>query len=358
MNRVSRIVSHLLFDPANFYETRYNLIDDGGPLHLGSLSLGYSNNSIKIYVTKMIGKDGCFDWNLSDLIATIRGAITRGEFTPEFAAMLQCLSNEMVPGLTYDFSKVHLSLRPHISGIKLGFSLMMVTTFDLISNDKENISNLQYLVENYGKLLPLSSFVFRRFNHAVGIGEIESDLFISISPNSNVFIQFIVKFLFNPSALSSSGMEAINQLNNDASNGGLLNANVADNSNGENNYSLNNNSNNNNSRQSEVNGTVDANANRTKHERKDECEVNEMNETNEAVERNENVDVSDDNEKGKYIIVNENGEEQNDEKFNTIIGKQHTPWIKNRWKMVSAAAVAIAMGLASTQNIPTLNAPL
>ena len=95
----------------------------------------------------------------------------------------------MVPGLTYDFSNVHFCLRPNICGKKAGFSLMMVNSFDLFGNNKENLLNLQYLFKNFGTLLPLSSFIFRSFSFNIDVGEMICDLFISI--DWYVFINYV-----------------------------------------------------------------------------------------------------------------------------------------------------------------------
>ena len=52
MESVKKTITNVVNDPALFKEARYELVNSL-PMNLGSISLGYSNGSPKIYLTKM-----------------------------------------------------------------------------------------------------------------------------------------------------------------------------------------------------------------------------------------------------------------------------------------------------------------
>ena len=91
-------VKSVINDPLLFKEARYELVNSL-PMDLGSISLGYSNGEPKIYLTKMVGQEGCLDYNIASFISTWKQAIVKREFTPELSSLFQGLTNEFMPGL-------------------------------------------------------------------------------------------------------------------------------------------------------------------------------------------------------------------------------------------------------------------
>ena len=69
-------------------------------------------------------------------------------------------------------------------------------------DDSLTAGNLQFLSQNLGSMVPLSSFVFRRWTSNVDVGEVMADIFISVSTKSRIFMQIGFKFLFHPHALN------------------------------------------------------------------------------------------------------------------------------------------------------------
>jgi len=205
METVRKIVN----DPELFKESRYALVKSL-PGDLGSLSLGYSNGEPKIYLTKLVGSEGCIDWNLASFLSTWKQAITERKFTPELASLFQGVTNELMPGFAFDIATFHWFLRPHAQNTKVGFALFGSRSFNVLTqNDPNSLQNLQFLSENIHDLLPSSSFVFRRWATDAAVGEVSADIFVMVSSTSNIFLQVCFKFLFNPATLSAN---AINQM--------------------------------------------------------------------------------------------------------------------------------------------------
>lgn len=91
-------IKSVINDPQLFKEARCGLLNSL-PMDLGSISLGYSNGEPKIYLTKMVGQEGCLDYNIASFLSTWKQAITKREFTPELSSLFQGLTNEFMPGL-------------------------------------------------------------------------------------------------------------------------------------------------------------------------------------------------------------------------------------------------------------------
>lgn len=129
MEIIGEAINAVVNDPALFKEARYEVVPSL-PLNLGSISLGYSNGEPKVYVTKMVGSEGCIDWNISKLLSTCKQACVNREFTPELSSMFQGVTNELMPGFACDMATFHWFLRPHAQDTKVEHvSIMYVLNF-------------------------------------------------------------------------------------------------------------------------------------------------------------------------------------------------------------------------------------
>eukprot|EP01083_Nonionella_stella_P046447 124388_1 len=209
-------------DKALFKEARYTVVPSL-PLDLGCLSLGWSEGSPKIYLTKMVGQEGCIDWGLQSFVSTWKNAIVNRQFTPELTSLFQGVTNELMPGFAFDMASFHWFLRPHAQNTKIGFVLFADYSLTALATDPNSLQNLQCLSQNLGELVPASSFLFRRVTHNVAIGEIHADIFIMISSTSNIFVQFAIKFLFVPDKLSKSVINTISSNASSAKHGTKMN---------------------------------------------------------------------------------------------------------------------------------------
>jgi len=205
MESVKKFVTH----PDWFKEARYGLIDSL-PCDLGSLSIGYSHGEPKIYYTKLVGQEGCIDWNIASFVSMWKTAIQQRQFTPELRSLFQDVSNELMPGFAFDMGTFHWFLRPHAQDAKLGFAIFGSRSFNLLSkNDEQSLKNLQFLSQNLKEFAPLSSFAFRRWNNSLSIGNVVVDVFAMVGTTSNIFLQICFKFLFDANIVTTKAIECM-----------------------------------------------------------------------------------------------------------------------------------------------------
>ena len=159
----------------------------------------------------MIGQEGCIDWSLGSFLTTWKNAIMKREFTPELTSLFQSITNEMMPGFSFDIGTFHWFLRPHAQNTKIGFALFGSRSFNPLASDATSLKNLQFLSQNIGELAPLSSFVFRRVSHTLEIGEVLADIFIMVSSTSTIFVQVCIKFIFNHDKLSANVIDGMSK---------------------------------------------------------------------------------------------------------------------------------------------------
>jgi len=358
MQRVSKILNHFWYDKETFKEVRYNIIPNL-PMNLGSLSLGYSNEEIKLYYTKMVPYEGCIDWNLSTIISDFRNALYGHTMTPEIVSLMQSVGNEMMPGFSFDISNTHWFFRPHISTdasekpTKIGCALIMSTQYNLLmntfnihdnENDKNNkynqFNNFQFLANNFADKIPMAGALFRGISSSIfnGIGTIRGEVFINFTTKTNVFLMLTVKFLFDPSALSSQLLYLV--LNNGPSNNNNVQntSNALSSYNGDNNNHFDNNNDENFEHKNNDNNNDD-------HQKDNNGNNNNNNNNNTNYKNNINVDQ----------ITNYNDFIQNE----IIKHEEQTlvPWMQHKWKLMSASIVGVAVSLASVHKIPRIHIP-
>merc|ERR1712087_827449 len=127
-------------------------------------------------------------------------------------SLFQTVTNEMMPGFAFDIGSFHWFLRPHAQQTKIGFALFGSRSFNILASDgADSLSNLQFFASNLGEMVPLSSFVFRRWSHDAHLGDIEADIFVMVSSTSSVFVQVCFKFLFAAEKLSEQVIDAMSK---------------------------------------------------------------------------------------------------------------------------------------------------